>query len=187
MDRVEDEKQKTDPPQVEESAPELETASIPPADVASPQQTAPQPTETSTQSTKTRTSGGTRSVCAMHKVVIKKARGENFKVRFNQVGLPVGDGRHKLQSYLGMLARTTVPIDIPSWPKVDPKLKEKLWNDLQDTFEVTPESQKRILQSAGAKWRNFKAKLTAEHVLPYIGQKKKLSKPPKQYAFVENK
>ena len=131
MDRVEDEKQKTDPPQVEESAPELETASIPPADVASPQQTAPQPTEKSTQSTKTRTSGGTRSVCAMHKVVIKKARGENFKVRFNQVGLPVGDGRHKLQSYLGMLARTMVPIDIPSWPKVDPELKEKLWNDLQ--------------------------------------------------------
>ncbi|KAL1823542.1 hypothetical protein ACET3Z_010320 [Daucus carota] len=132
MDRVEDEKQKTDPPQVEESAPKLETASIPPADVASLQQTAPQPTETSTQSTKTRTSGGTRSVCAMHKVVIKKARGEKFK----------------------------------------------------DTFEVTPESQKRILQSTGAKWRNFKAKLTAEHVLPYIGQKKKLSKPPKKYAFV---
>lgn len=52
---------------------------------------------------------------------------------------------------------------------------------------MTPESQKRILQSAGAKWRNFKAKLTAEHVLPYIGQKKKLSKPPKQYAFVGKK
>ena len=52
---------------------------------------------------------------------------------------------------------------------------------------MTPESQKRILQSTGVKWRNFKAKLTAEHVLPYIGQKKKLSKPPKKYAFVGKK
>ncbi|WOH07651.1 hypothetical protein DCAR_0727084 [Daucus carota subsp. sativus] len=80
-----------------------------------------------------------------------------------------------------------VPIDIPSWPKVDPELKEKIWNDLEDTFELIPESRKRILQSAGAKWRNFKAKLTAEYVLPYVGQKKKLQKPPKQYAFVGKK
>ena len=83
-------------------------------------------------------------------------------------------------------------------------LLKKIWNDLavhgfylkkfalyelvkfvlQDTFELIPESRKRILQSAGAKWRNFKAKLTAEHVMPYVGQKKKLQKPPKKYAYV---
>lgn len=186
---------------------------VTPADTIVSRQTAPQPTESSTQSKK-RSSGAARGVCAMHKVVMKKAKGEKLNLRFNQVAVPVGDERHKLQSYIGMLARTMVPIDIPSWPKVDPELKEKIWNDLevrqlqfvlswflfiefvlselvkfvlQDTFELIPESRKRILQSAGAKWRNFKAKLTAEYVLPYVGQKKKLQKPPKQYAFVGKK
>ncbi|KAK1391280.1 hypothetical protein POM88_010336 [Heracleum sosnowskyi] len=60
----------------------------------------------------------------------------------------------------------------------------QLWNDIEDTFDVTPENQKAIIQSAGAKWRQFKATLNADHVIPYIGQKKKLMKPPKQYAFV---
>ncbi|XP_063940205.1 uncharacterized protein LOC135152587 [Daucus carota subsp. sativus] len=159
---------------------------VTPADTIVSRQTGPQPTESSTQSKK-RSSGAARGVCAMHKVVMKKAKGEKLNLRFNQVAVPVGDERHKLQSYIGMLARTMVPIDIPSWPKVDPELKEKIWNDLEDTFELIPESRKRILQSAGAKWRNFKAKLTAEYVLPYVGQKKKLQKPPKQYAFVGKK
>lgn len=116
---------------MEESAPELQTDPNAPQDIVSPQQTAPQPTETSTQSTKIRTSGAARSVCTMHKVVMKKVRGEKLKVRFNRARVAVGDSRHKLQSYLGMLERTMVPIDIPSWPKVDPELKEKLWNDLE--------------------------------------------------------
>lgn len=44
--------------------------------------------------------------------------------------------------------------------------------------------QKGLLRSAGAKWRNFKATLNKKHVQPYLGQKKKLRKPPKQYAFI---
>lgn len=38
--------------------------------------------------------------------------------------------------------------------------------------------------SAGAKWRQFKSKLTSDYVMPFIGQKKKLAKPPKKYAYV---
>ena len=41
-----------------------------------------------------------------------------------------------------------------------------------------------VLQSAGIKWRLFKTDLTSKHVMPYIGQKKKLMKPPKKYVFL---
>lgn len=78
--------------------------------------------------------GGKRSVCAMHKVVVKKAQGKKFKVRYDARGNPIGKTRHTLSSYVGMLARTMVPISIRSWPNVEPELKEKLWNDVQVIF-----------------------------------------------------
>lgn len=49
---------------------------------------------------------------------------------------------------------------------------------------MPPELQKSCLQSAGVKWRQFKTTLTTDHIMPYKGQKKKLLKPPKQYAYV---
>ena len=91
----------------------------------------PSLTITSTQSKKNSSCGSKRSVCAMQKVILKKAQGKKFKVRCNGIGIPVGDTRHTLQSYIGMLARTMVPIDIPSWPKVATELKQKIWNDIE--------------------------------------------------------
>lgn len=41
-----------------------------------------------------------------------------------------------------------------------------------------------MLKSASAKWRQFKANLTKDYVKPNVGNKKKLRKPPKQYAFI---
>ena len=41
-----------------------------------------------------------------------------------------------------------------------------------------------MLKSASCKWRQFKTTLTTKYVVPYIGQKKKLMKPPRKYAFV---
>ena len=49
---------------------------------------------------------------------------------------------------------------------------------------MADESESMVLKSAGTKWRQFKSNLTSDHVMPYIGQKKKLMKPPKQYTFV---
>lgn len=130
--RIDEEEQMEDKtslePQREESAHAQETD--PPHADSHADPDGPQATVTSTQSTK-RSSGAPRSVCAMHKVVMKKAQGKKFKVRYNEIGVPVGDTRHTLQSYIGMIARTMVPIDIPSWPHVDPELKQKLWIDVQ--------------------------------------------------------
>lgn len=41
-----------------------------------------------------------------------------------------------------------------------------------------------VLKSAGRKWRQFKTNLTSKYVIPNVGKKKKLLKPPKKYAFV---
>lgn len=120
----------------------------------------------------------------MYIVVVHKAHGKKCKVTVNEWGVPNGETRAKLQSYIGMLARTTIPIDIDMWPKVDPELKSKLLLDIKDTFLLIPESEKLFLQSAGFKWRQFKTDLTNKNVLPFVGQKKKLSKHPKQYAYV---
>ncbi|PRQ17594.1 putative Ulp1 protease family catalytic domain, putative transposase, Ptta/En/Spm, plant [Rosa chinensis] len=138
-------------------------------------------TITSTESVKTR---GKRNVVALYKVLVKKALGKKFKVSYTETGNPNGRIRHTLQSYIGMLARTKVPINIVSWPEVDGDLKDKLWLDVQETFKVAPESKKLVLTSAGTKWRAFKTMLTRKYVLPYLGKKKKLRKPPSQYNFV---
>ncbi|XP_061993667.1 uncharacterized protein LOC133711577 [Rosa rugosa] len=138
-------------------------------------------TVTSTESAAAR---GKRNVVAMYKVLVKKALGKKFKVTYTDTGNLNGSIRHTLQSYIGMLARTKVPINIVSWRDVDGDLKNKLWLDVKDTFKVAPESKKLVLTSAGTKWRAFKTMLTRKYVLPYLGKKKKLRKPPSQYAFV---
>jgi hypothetical protein len=85
-------------------------------------------TVTSSGSAKTR---GTRGVVQMYKVLVKKSLKKKMKVSYNPRGSPCGSTRPPLQSYIGLLARRMVPINIESWPKVDNELKEKLWVDVQ--------------------------------------------------------
>lgn len=89
-----------------------------------------QETVTSSESTKKRL-GAARGVSALHKVLVKKARGKKFKIRYNEFGVPIGNTRKTLQSYIGMLARTMIPIDISNWTKVDADVKAKLWDDVK--------------------------------------------------------
>jgi hypothetical protein len=88
-------------------------------------------TVTTAESTKSTTSRGKRSIICMYKVVVKKAMGKKFKVTYNTTGNPNGRERHTLQSYIGMLARTMVPINVNSWPDVDADLKDRIWEDIQ--------------------------------------------------------
>lgn len=105
----------------------LETHDSQTAQASEPQQAnSEQPTVTTTDTVRTK-SGGKRGVCAMYKVVVKKARGKKTKVTFNEWEIPHGETRAQLQSYIGMLVRTMIPIVIASWPNVDTELKSKLW------------------------------------------------------------
>lgn len=84
-----------------------------------------------TSDSKKKKAGSFERCFISHKVVVKKAQGKRFRVQYNQFGEPVGDTRCTLQSYIGHLARTMIPIDIDSWPRVDRELKEKLWLDVK--------------------------------------------------------
>lgn len=112
--------------EVETQPPQLDSAQVPEPE----QSQSAQETVTTTESVKRR-SGGPRSVCAMYKVVVKKALGKRMKVTYDERGVPIGSSRHTLQSYIGMLARTMVPIDNLNWPSVDNELKQKIWLDVQ--------------------------------------------------------
>lgn len=89
-----------------------------------------QGTVTTTESTKKKF-GGPMSVCAMHKLVKNIPHGQKYKVIYNECGIPIGSTRYILQSYVGMLARHMVPIDMSSWPNVSSDLKEKIRDDVQ--------------------------------------------------------
>lgn len=138
-------------------------------------------TVTTSESTK---SVAKRSVTTMHQIILKKALGKKIKVSCTHHGTPNGPTRATLQSYIGTLARTMVPIDIPNWPSVDSDLKERIWEDVEGTFKLPHQSKRMVLTSAGTKWRQLKTMLTRKYVLPNLGRKKKLRKPPKQYNYV---
>lgn len=72
-----------------------------------------------------------RGVTAMNEVILKKARGKKIKVSCTPHGTPNGPTRQILQSYIGTLARTMVPINVSSWPNVDKDLKESIWEDVE--------------------------------------------------------
>lgn len=67
----------------------------------------------------------------MYKVIVKKSREKKSKVTCGEWGIPNEEIRACLQSYIGMLAMTTIPIEIDSWQNVDPELKSKIWIDIQ--------------------------------------------------------
>ena len=49
-------------------------------------------------------------------------------IQYNDDGEGVGDGYVQLISYLGVLARTMVPVYHIDWRVVPAELKEKLWD-----------------------------------------------------------
>ena len=68
--------------------------------------------------------------CPTLKLEIAKKRTERAKIQieYNNDGDGVGEGYVQLVSYLGVLARTMVPVYHTDWRVVPIQLKEKLWD-----------------------------------------------------------
>ena len=60
--------------------------------------------------------------------IAKKSSGVKIDIQYNDDGEGVGEGYVQLVSYLGVLARTMVPIYHTNWRVVLVELKEKLWD-----------------------------------------------------------
>lgn len=104
---------------------------------------------------------------------------------FNEKGLPIGRNSNLYSSYLGKVARDRAPISYPTWHKVTPEIKDKMWTVikvnffiymasyillkkysniclcifLQQHFVAPERARKQTFKSIGKLWRGFKTKL----------------------------
>ncbi|KAK9939172.1 hypothetical protein M0R45_015879 [Rubus argutus] len=121
----------------------------------------------------------------MHRIVRRKLLGVRKNVEYNEKDQPHGKAAKEMQSYIGVLARTKIPITIPSWKKVDMEMKNKLWESVELAFVLGPERKKMVLASAACKWREFKSRLMSQYILPFKDDVELLQTPPEEYNFIE--
>ena len=62
---------------------------------------------------------------------LKRIKGGKIVVRYNKRGVPYGQEAAELATYLGVLARTSVPITIKDWRMVPKDFKDMLWQCVQ--------------------------------------------------------
>lgn len=125
-----------------------------------------------------------RGITTMPRVVKRKFQKIKPVIEYNKKGQPYGLANKEMQSYIGVLARSRVPLSDLKWKKVDNDVKEQIWEAIDMAFVVGKGGKNMVLSSAGKKWKDFKNKLTRQHILPFINEKEKLNEPPKLYPFI---
>ncbi|CAL2247093.1 unnamed protein product [Prunus armeniaca] len=90
-----------------------------------------------------------------------------------------------MQSYIGVLARTRVPLVDKKWTQLPKDLKEQIWEAIEMAYVVGQGGKKMVLSYAAKKWKDFKSTLTRQFILPFINDKEKLKEPHQLYNFIE--
>ncbi|PRQ37919.1 putative transposase, Ptta/En/Spm, plant, transposase, Tnp1/En/Spm [Rosa chinensis] len=126
-----------------------------------------------------------RGMVTMNRITKRLIHGRRMKVEFNAQGEPIGKAAKEMQSYIGVLARTKIPISIQDWREVDVDEKDKIWESIQDAFVVPKEWKKLVITSAANKWREFKSKLTKLYIIPYLETPEFLQFPPDDYRSID--
>ncbi|XP_062015019.1 uncharacterized protein LOC133731647 isoform X2 [Rosa rugosa] len=126
-----------------------------------------------------------RGMVTMNRISKRLISGRRMKVECNAQGEPIGKAAKEMQSYIGVLARTKIPISIQDWREVDVDEKDKIWESIEDAFVVPKEWKKLVLTSAANKWREFKSKLTKLYIIPYLETPELLQFPPDDYRSIE--
>ncbi|TQE09648.1 hypothetical protein C1H46_004741 [Malus baccata] len=101
-----------------------------------------------------------RGATQLQDLVQGRSDGDRLEVGYNSKGQPCGLAGAKLASFIGVMARTTVPITIPTWKEVESSYKKKIWDMVQKAFIVHSNSRENVLKSAAKTWRAFKSSLT---------------------------
>ncbi|KAL5141694.1 hypothetical protein HKD37_09G024990 [Glycine soja] len=80
-----------------------------------------------------------------------------------------GPQKKKLRTYLGIVARDKVDVTYETWKEVFAAQKDLIWEDIQAKFEIPEASdsrtKKKVLQTVGERWRQFKSDLTRKWAL----------------------
>ncbi|XP_008222897.1 PREDICTED: uncharacterized protein LOC103322750 [Prunus mume] len=90
-----------------------------------------------------------------------------------------------MQSYIGVLARSRVPLVDKKWAEIPNDIKEQIWEAVDMAFVVGQGGKTSVLSSAAKKWKDFKSTLTRHYILPYIKEREKLSQPPESREKLE--
>ena len=75
-----------------------------------------------------------RGPTTMPRVVKARSHGEVNGVTYNRRGQSLGEVNTEMQSYLGVIVRTTVPINFENWFSVPEELKKKIWMQIKVSF-----------------------------------------------------
>ncbi|KAI5313104.1 hypothetical protein L3X38_042278 [Prunus dulcis] len=106
----------------------------------------------------------------MPRVVKRKLQKLRPIVEYNKRGKGIGQAHSEMQSYIGVLARSRVPLVDMKWSQIAKDIKEQIWEAVDMAF---------------VKWKDFKSTLTRHYILPYTNDREKLSQPPETYKFIE--
>ncbi|KAI5343318.1 hypothetical protein L3X38_011194 [Prunus dulcis] len=142
-------------------------------------------TEQTSQTTISDDSKTGRGMSTMPRVVKRKLQKLRPIVEYNKRGKGIGQAHSEMQSYIGVLARSRVPLVDKKWSQIPKDVKEQIWEAVDMAFVVGQGGKKSVLTSAAKKWKDFKSTLTRDYILPYTNDKEKLSHPPETYKFIE--
>ena len=141
-----------------------------------------EPTSTTTISEDSKSG---RGMSTMPRVVKRKLQKIKPVVEYNKRGKGCGPAHTEMQSYIGVLARSRVPLVDKKWAEIPKDIKEQIWEAVDMAFVVGQGGKTSVLSSAAKKWKDFKSTLTRHYILPYIKESEKLSQPPELYKFIE--
>ena len=71
---------------------------------------------------------GARGATQMKNVIKNRSKGKLGKIEYNDKGQPYDEENINFQSYLGVLARSHIPISMKNWNEVDQETKEHIWH-----------------------------------------------------------
>ncbi|KAI5351393.1 hypothetical protein L3X38_004284 [Prunus dulcis] len=126
-----------------------------------------------------------RGMSTMPRVVKRKLQKLRPIVEYNKRGKGIGQAHSEMQSYIGVLARSRVPLVDMKWSQIPKDIKEQIWEAVDMAFVVGQGGKNSVLTSAAKKWKDFKSTLTRHYILPYTNDREKLSQPPETYKFIE--
>ncbi|KAI5317427.1 hypothetical protein L3X38_037134 [Prunus dulcis] len=141
--------------------------------------------EPTSQTTISDDSKSGRGMSTMPRVVKRKLQKLRPIVEYNKRGKGIGQAHSEMQSYIGVLARSRVPLVDMKWSQIPKDIKEQIWEAVDMAFVVGQGGKHSVLASAAKKWKDFKSTLTRHYILPYTNDREKLSQPPETYKFIE--
>ncbi|CAL8087264.1 unnamed protein product [Prunus armeniaca] len=142
-------------------------------------------TEPSSTTTISEDSKSGRGMSTMPRVVKRKLQKIKQVVEYNKRGKGCGPAHTEMQSYIGVLARSRVPLVDKKWAEIPKDIKVQIWEAVDMAFVVGQGGKTSVLSSAAKKWKDFKSTLTRHYIIPYIKEREKLSQPPEVYKFIE--